>query len=437
MATETKSDETQTKPVAACARWTGGQYSLFRGLLGLYLAASLLLLLPHADGLSRPRPESGNLVVATFPSVFELNHDRTIVLTVLMVGALACVALAIGFKDRLAAVFVWYFWACLFAQNPDVVGSAFPVMGWVLLAHVCTPPAPFGSFDARGRADPRGDWKMSAGIPLAIWSLLVVMHAYFGWRALQVPAWRDGTAVEMLLRDPLARSWFAVDAILALPSALLAVVTWTIVAVQLGTVLAVFRRLRPFVWMLLVLGSLLSLLFFQRAGESLGMLLLYMLAFDPGWVRPTAADPASTDWLFYDGNCGLCHRSIRLVLAEEPAATIRFAALESEAFRRELTESQREQLPDSVVVKSGDRVLVRSRAALFVLGRLGGWWRVLGATARVVPRPVADRLYDLLAVIRHRLFRKPHQACPLLPPDLRDRFEFSAPAESAPAPTTS
>ncbi len=65
---------------------------------------------------------------------------------------------------------------------------------------------------------------------------------------------------------------------------------------------------------------------------------------------------------------------------------------------------------------------MRSAATLHVLDGLGGAWRVLGYGARVVPGMVRDAAYDAIAAIRHRVFKAPPAACPILPRNLRERF---------------
>ncbi|MDX2000698.1 MAG: DCC1-like thiol-disulfide oxidoreductase family protein [Thermoanaerobaculia bacterium] len=129
--------------------------------------------------------------------------------------------------------------------------------------------------------------------------------------------------------------------------------------------------------------------------------------------------------LFYDGHCGLCHRSVSFVLHHDPAGrAFRFAPLGGPTFLASLSAAERAGLPDSIVVQTSDgRLLVRSRAAAHVLRRLGGGWKVLGGLVLVVPRPVADFVYDLVARIRHRLFARPVDVCPLMPPELRGRFD--------------
>ena len=52
--------------------------------------------------------------------------------------------------------------------------------------------------------------------------------------------------------------------------------------------------------------------------------------------------------------------------------------------------------------------------------RLGGAWRLL-AVLRLIPRPLADWLYDAIARNRYRLFGRT-EACMMPPPQWRDRF---------------
>lgn len=129
--------------------------------------------------------------------------------------------------------------------------------------------------------------------------------------------------------------------------------------------------------------------------------------------------------LFYDGHCGLCHRSVLFVLRHDPAGrAFRFAPLGGPTFLATLTGDQIQGLPDSIVVHTADgRLLVRSRAAAHVLTRLGGGWKLLGGLVRWVPRPLADAVYNGVARIRHRLFDRPVDTCPLVPHELRPRFD--------------
>ena len=127
--------------------------------------------------------------------------------------------------------------------------------------------------------------------------------------------------------------------------------------------------------------------------------------------------------IFYDGDCGLCHRFVRFVIKRDPdGALFRYAPLEGDTFRDAVPDPA--DWPDSVIVRSADgEFLVRSRGMFHAMRRLGGVWRPLAVVLGWLPTALCDWSYDLVARIRHRLFARPEASCPVLPPDLRSRFD--------------
>lgn len=127
--------------------------------------------------------------------------------------------------------------------------------------------------------------------------------------------------------------------------------------------------------------------------------------------------------LFYDGSCGLCHGAVRFVLKRDKGGVFRFAPLQGGTFQELVPEACRAALPDSLVLREpGGRLLMRSSAVAALLRRLGGLWRLAGALLWIVPRPLRDFGYDRVAMVRHRLFKKPEGVCPVVPQPLRSRF---------------
>lgn len=129
--------------------------------------------------------------------------------------------------------------------------------------------------------------------------------------------------------------------------------------------------------------------------------------------------------LLYDGVCGVCNAAVRTVLRFDRHGTLRFAALDSDYARAVFARHPAIDGVDSVVFvdepgQPGERVAVRSGAALRVVNYLGGPWKLLGA-ARIIPAPLRDWLYDRFAGIRYRVFGK-YDTCPLPPPQVRARF---------------
>ena len=130
--------------------------------------------------------------------------------------------------------------------------------------------------------------------------------------------------------------------------------------------------------------------------------------------------------LLYDGTCGFCAESVQLVLRHDRQRVLRFAALDG-ALGRQVRDRHPELAGvDSVVWVEPpgegrpERVLVRSDAALRMARYLGGPFH-LARIAAVLPRPVRDAAYALVARHRRHLSGGGPR-CLIPPPDVRDRF---------------
>lgn len=406
--------------------WTGGQYSIFRALLGAYLFVHFLHLLPWSAEVFSNRgmlaQAGASPLFHLFPSVLALSDAPWMVASLLGVGAACAVLFGFGRYDKPAALAVWYVLACLFSRNPLIANPALPYVGWMLLAHLFIPSAPYGSLAAAGRSDPGGDWIMPRPIFIAAWVVLGLSYSYSGYTKLLSPSWVSGDTVGYVLQNPLARDYFLRDLFLSVPADVLRTLTWTIMGVELlFAPLALIARLRPILWtaMLLVQFGFLFLLNF--ADLTAPMLLFHLLTFDPAWIAGTHA--RSQETIYYDGHCGLCHRVVRFVLAEDRVGHFCFAPLQGTSFAGAVSEAVRSTLPDSfVVVDEHGAVHTRSGAVVFVLRRLGGLWGVLGLAFQIVPRLLRDLAYTGVGRARHRLFPKPSAMCPLVPGALRLRF---------------
>ncbi len=408
--------------------WTGGQYSLFRASFGVYLLAHFGLLLPWSSEVFSSRgmlPEaSASPLYPLFPNLLFVLDAPAAVVMLLVAGLVLSALFALGMRDRLAALGLWYVWACLFTRNPLIQNPGLPYIGWLLLAHACLPSAPFGSYAARGRPDPRGGWQLPAPIFAAAWIVMAVGYSYSGLTKLGSPSWLDGSALAYVLQNPLARPGPLRDLVLALPAPLLVAATWSALALELSFApLALVRVLRPWLWTAM-LGMHVSLaLLVDFADLSLGMLMLQLFTFDPAWVKPRRTDGIAT--LFYDGGCGLCHRTVRALLSEDPqGAAFRFAPLESNRLGELVPAPGRAELPDSLVLVTPDgSIHTRSAAVLEVARRLGGVWALGARAISVAPTRLLDAAYDAVARARQRLFARPPEACPRVPEDLRRRFD--------------
>lgn len=139
-------------------------------------------------------------------------------------------------------------------------------------------------------------------------------------------------------------------------------------------------------------------------------------------MPPAASQPET---LFYDGHCGLCHRTVKFVLHRDRSGNaFRFAPLQGPTFQARVPAERRAGLPDSIAVLTAEgALLARSDALLHILQRLGGGWRISAGLLAAIPRPVRDAFYDFIARIRYRIFGRRDDVCPVTPPELRARFD--------------
>ena len=137
----------------------------------------------------------------------------------------------------------------------------------------------------------------------------------------------------------------------------------------------------------------------------------------PDSVAATAAD---TPVLFFDGVCGLCNRFVDFILRHDRRGALRLAPLQGATAESLSSADDRESL-SSVVLQDGDRSFRRSAAVVRVLWRLGVFWKVAGTLMWLVPLPLRDLGYKLVAGNRYRLFGK-KETCRMPTPEERDRL---------------
>ncbi len=354
--------------------WTGGQYSVLRASIGaagtLVVAVVLVAGTPHSPGWVASALLAAIAVAGT-------------------------ISVAVGSGQRMSALAACLATGSLLAFSPVGLHPALRVVFWMLLLNLLLPPAPFGSRDARGRVDPDGGWRMPVPVFATSWLLLCCLSVFLG-------GW-------MVVRQ------LAPDGVLGLDTGLLAGLYLLVAALGFAP------RSRPIAWIAALLAQIAALVLTDSVSASPELVALLPFTFDPGWIRP--ASRAARDTVLYDGTCGLCHASVRFLLAEDRGGTIRYAPLGGATADALVPTAERERLPDSLIVVMEDAtLLVRSRAIRHLSARLGGIWRIASIVMGLVPVSLADLAYSGVARVRRRLAATPPDACPVLPPDLRARF---------------
>ncbi len=131
--------------------------------------------------------------------------------------------------------------------------------------------------------------------------------------------------------------------------------------------------------------------------------------------------------VLYDGVCGLCNRLVQFVLKNDRNDVFRFASLQSKLAEQILVRHRlRSESLETVYVVldyglAEERVLSRLQAVVYVLQQLGGPLAYVSAILRVLPAPVQNFLYRLVARNRYRVFGR-YETCPLPDSDTRSKF---------------
>lgn len=130
--------------------------------------------------------------------------------------------------------------------------------------------------------------------------------------------------------------------------------------------------------------------------------------------------------LLYDGVCALCNGIVQFLMKSDRLDRFRYAPLESNLGREVLARFDIHSFPDGVMLLTDaltptEHLYQRSDAVAASLQQLGTPWRVVGRVLKLVPRPLREWGYGIIARFRYRLFGR-YDTCPLPPPEQRSRL---------------
>ncbi|MBA3462075.1 MAG: DUF393 domain-containing protein [Deltaproteobacteria bacterium] len=130
---------------------------------------------------------------------------------------------------------------------------------------------------------------------------------------------------------------------------------------------------------------------------------------------------AAEDLILYDGTCGLCAKAVQWILRNERDHELKFAPLQGETTAAlRVKHPEIPETVDTVVLVSGDKVHLRSKAFLHVSKHLRAPWRWAYAF-RWFPGFLLNVAYRFVAAIRYKVWGRV-DSCGLLKPEQRVRF---------------
>lgn len=110
--------------------------------------------------------------------------------------------------------------------------------------------------------------------------------------------------------------------------------------------------------------------------------------------------------ILFDGLCNLCSGAVNFIIRRDPSAKFRFAPAQSDAAKSLMARFDLSpEHSDSIVLVEGNHYFIKSTAALRICKKLKALWPLLYIFI-IVPKPIRDYLYDIVANNRYGWFGK-------------------------------
>jgi predicted DCC family thiol-disulfide oxidoreductase YuxK len=127
------------------------------------------------------------------------------------------------------------------------------------------------------------------------------------------------------------------------------------------------------------------------------------------------------DIILFDGICNLCNGAINFIIARDPENRYRFAALESHIAQELLAKYRIDPNKiDSIVLVRDGEAFAKAGAALRIAKGMSGAWPLLYGLI-IIPRFIADAVYDFIAKNRYKWFGK-KESCMIPTAELKSKF---------------
>jgi predicted DCC family thiol-disulfide oxidoreductase YuxK len=124
--------------------------------------------------------------------------------------------------------------------------------------------------------------------------------------------------------------------------------------------------------------------------------------------------------ILFDGTCAFCERSVRFI-ATRDNGYFKFGASQNPEGAALLAKyGTSREATRSLILIEDDEISLRSTAVLRIARRMTAPWR-WAAALLLVPRPIRDAAYRVVAAIRHRIAGRSN-ACEIPPPEIRARL---------------
>lgn len=131
-------------------------------------------------------------------------------------------------------------------------------------------------------------------------------------------------------------------------------------------------------------------------------------------------DSSNSHTILYDGLCKLCNGSVKFIINRDSNTLFKFQALQDYQDFQKLESHFQKPIPDSIIYIQDEKIFSKSTAALKICKKLDSLWPLLYVFI-IMPKPIRDYLYDIIAKYRYSWFGK-YNSCMIPNKNIKDRF---------------
>ena len=125
--------------------------------------------------------------------------------------------------------------------------------------------------------------------------------------------------------------------------------------------------------------------------------------------------------ILFDGVCNLCNSSVNWIIRHDTKNRFKFASLQSAYGRQSIARFQLTgEYLNTVVLLDNEQIYLRAKAVLRILNHLGCIYS-LAAIFNVIPSPILNFFYNIVAKYRYRWFGK-RDTCMVPDVSLKQKF---------------
>lgn len=125
--------------------------------------------------------------------------------------------------------------------------------------------------------------------------------------------------------------------------------------------------------------------------------------------------------ILFDGECNFCNQSVQFIIKRDTSGHFSFAHLQSDIGLKLIEQYNIPQDTHSLLLIHNGKWSSKSSAAFYICRYLNGFWKLFHPLL-IIPKPIRDFFYNIIAKNRYKLSSRNKTSCLLPTPEMKKRF---------------